>query len=382
MIRLTIPSIEKDDLKAVSEVLNSGYLVQGSWVARFESEVANYVGCKYAVAVSSCTAALHLALLAISVSPGDLVIVSSYSWPATANVVELCRAQPVFVDIQPDSFNIDPDRLENTLIKLMVNPETAKRVKAIIPVHTFGQLANMSSILEIAERYQIPVVEDAACALGATLNSKNAGSWGIMGCFSFHPRKAITTGEGGMITTNDPNLVRKLRALRNHGIDPDIPTTDFILPGFNYRITEFQAALGITQMRKLERIIIRRRRSAAYYNYLLKDTNLQQPIVSNGNKHIYQSYVIMLPQKIASKRDEIIAHLRNFGIETSIGTWNIPLTTYFRSRYGYKNEDFPVVDHVFKRSLTLPLYEGILETDQETVVNCLIQKINNYEDAK
>jgi dTDP-4-amino-4,6-dideoxygalactose transaminase len=378
MIRLTIPSIEEDDLQAVREVLASGYLVQGQRVAAFEQTVADYVGIKYAVAVSNCTAALHLALLALDVRPGDVVLVTAYSWPATANVIELCGAQPVFVDIQPDSFNIDPKCLESTLERLMAVRETAQRVKAILPVHTFGQLANMPAILEIANRYHVPVIEDAACALGAALNGKQAGTWGVMGCFSFHPRKAITTGEGGIITTNEPALARKLRALRNHGLDPESSTSDFIMPGFNYRMTEFQAAFGITQISKLERIITARRQRAAIYNDLLGEAQLQSPIVTLDNRHVYQSYVVLLPERIATRRDGIIVRLKERGIETTIGTWHIPMITYYQNRYGYRLGDFPVADRVFACSITLPLYESLSKEAQEQVVHQLAREAEGY----
>lgn len=372
MIRLTIPSIEEDDLQAVKEVLSSGYLVQGQRVAAFERAVADYVGTKYAVAVSSCTAALHLALLATDVRAGDLVLVTSYSWISTANVIELCGAQPVFVDIRPDTFNMDPSCLEVALQELMVVPDTARRVKAILPVHTFGQMADMPEILELADRYALPVIEDAACALGATLHDLQAGTWGVMGCFSFHPRKTVTTGEGGIITTNDSGLAHSLRALRNHGQDPDAPSPDFIMPGFNYRMTEFQAALGITQMAKLDRIIASRRRMAANYNELLSGTPVQAPKVSEGSHPIYQSYVVLLPEHMAPQRQEVIEQLKEKRIETSIGTWNMPMTSYFRSRYGYRMGDFPIVNHIFARSLSLPLYDNISSQDQRYILENLI----------
>jgi len=371
VIRLTVPSIEEDDIKAVERVLASGYLVQGRQVAAFEQAICDYVGTKNAVAVSSCTAALHLALLAIDVKPDDIVIVTAYSFIATANVIELCGAVPVFVDILPDTFNIDPDCLEKTLKRLMANGDTAHRVKGVLPVHTFGQMADMPAILELAERYNLPVIEDAACALCATLHGRQAGTWGVMGCFSFHPRKAITTGEGGIITTGDAALARRLRALRNHGQDPDLASPDFIMPGYNYRMTEFQAALGITQMDKLERIIIARGRLAAHYDELLKGTSLQPPEVAPGSRPIYQSYVVLLPERAATCRADIITRLKDQGIETSIGTWHMPITTYFRSRFGYKVGDFPTADQVFSRSMTLPLYEKMSPSQQEEVVDVL-----------
>jgi perosamine synthetase len=371
MIRLVIPSIEQDDLQAVREVLTSGYLVQGPRVAAFEQAIADYVGTRYAVAVSNCTAALHLALLALDTRPGDLVIVTAYSFVATANVIELCGARPVFVDIQADTFNLDPNCLEETLDRLMANSDTARRVKAILPVHTFGQMADMPTILEMAEQYDLPVIEDAACALGATLRGRQAGTWGVMGCFSFHPRKAITTGEGGIVVTNDAALACRLRALRNHGLDPDAPSPDFIMPGFNYRMTEFQAALGLTQMAKLDRTITARRRLAVHYNELLQDMPVQTPAVAPGSQPVYQSYVVLLPEKTSAYRTGIITRLKQQGIETTIGTWHMPMTTYFRSRYGYAVGDWPAADQVFARSLTLPLYKGLSEEEQGQVVHRL-----------
>jgi len=367
MIRLTIPSIEYEDLKAVQEVLASGHLVQGPQVAAFEAQVAERAGTDFAVAVSNCTAALHLSLLALDVRPGDMVIVTAYSWVATANVIELCGAQPVFVDIRPDTFNMDPSVLESVLQRLMGNRETARRVKAILPVHAFGLVASMAEIMNLADRYGIPVVEDGACALGASLDERPAGSWGRLGCFSFHPRKAVTTGEGGMVVGNDGELIRRLKALRNHGQDPHSQSPDFILPGLNYRMTEFQAALGITQMKKLDHIILSRKRLAQRYEELLCETSLMLPVVPPGHSPVFQSYVVLLPEEDSGFRNDVIARLKERGVETTIGTWNMPMTSFFRTRYGFMPGDFPVADRVFARSLTLPLYAHMTRSDQETV---------------
>jgi dTDP-4-amino-4,6-dideoxygalactose transaminase len=376
MIKLTIPSIDENDLQAVRDVLSSGYLVQGEQVKSFENAITNYVGSKYAIAVANCTAALHISLMALGVRPGDLVVVTAYSWLSTANVVELCGAQPVFVDICTDTFNMDPDCLERVLTELMSKTDTNKRVKAILPVHTFGQIADMPKILEQAERYNLPVIEDAACALGATLHGRQAGTWGQIGCFSFHPRKAITTGEGGIIVTNDIGLAKHLKALRNHGQDPDANSPQFIMPGFNYRMTEFQAALGFCQMTKLDRIIEIRRHLATSYNKFFEGTLIQPPLVSKGVKHVYQSYIVLLPKHLASKRQTIIEHLKKVGIETTIGTYHMPMTTYFRSRYNYRMGDFPIAEQVFACSLSLPLYEGLSFHAQQYIEETLIKHCN------
>jgi dTDP-4-amino-4,6-dideoxygalactose transaminase len=378
MIRLTVPSIDDAEVRAVREVLESGLLVQGPKVAAFERAVADSVGAAHGVAVSNCTAALHLALLALGVRPGDQVVTTTYSWPATSNVIELCGAEPVFVDICPDTFCMDPEELAKTLARLMDRPAAARRVKAILPVHAFGQIADMPAIAEIARRYDVPVVEDAACALGARLHERPAGSWGVMACFSFHPRKAITTGEGGMITTNDAALARTLRALRNHGQDSDAAGPDFILPGFNYRMTDLQGALGLAQMAKLSEVLSSRRRGAALYDQLLAETPLTPPYVAAGAEPVYQSYVGLLPEDAAPARAELIARLRAEGIETTVGTWHIPLTTFYRKRYGYQAGDYPAADRVFAGALTLPLHAYLTPSEQQLIVQSLLAGLDFF----
>ncbi|MCU0649677.1 MAG: DegT/DnrJ/EryC1/StrS family aminotransferase [Gemmatimonadaceae bacterium] len=376
MIRLTVPSIEADDLEAVRHVVASGQLVQGPHVGRFESAIADVVGSKHAVVVTNCTAALQMALLAVGVGPGDTVVIGAYSWPTTANVVELCGAVPVFVDVDPESFNMRVDALEETLQRLHASPHAGRRVKAIIPIHVFGQIADMRGILAVAERFGIPVIEDAACALGASAEQRQAGSWGVMGCFSFHPRKAVTTGEGGAIVTNDETHARYLRALRNHGQDPVADQPDpFMFPGFNNRMTEFQAALGVSQMAKLGRIIAARRALAQRYDELLPSWLSRQGVPADDPRHVFQSYVVLLPTEVAPRRAAMISELRTAGIETQIGTWHMPLITYYRSRYGYQRGAFPVCDDIASRALTLPLYEGMTADDQRAVVEAVSAQV-------
>jgi dTDP-4-amino-4,6-dideoxygalactose transaminase len=373
MIRLNVPVIEEEDLDAVRDVLKTGFLVQGARVLDLEKAFAARIGVPHAICVTNCTAALHLAMLALDVRAGDTVLVPTFSWPATANAVELCGAQPVFVEIEPRTFNMDPAALEKTLARIGKSADAMRRVKAVLPVHAFGRVANLTGIAEIAARHGVPVVEDAACALGARHAGKEAGAIGKIGCFSFHPRKAITTGEGGLVTTHDAAIAKHVRALRNHGLDPDAPAPDFIMPGFNTRMTEFQAALGATQLKKLDRLLTKRRALAKRYDTLLDGTNVTAPLACTGDDaHAYQSYVTLLPKELAPRRAEIIKTLRERGIETTIGTYHMPMTTYFRSKYGFREGDFPVTDDVFARAFTLPLHDQMTDADQEKVVHELL----------
>jgi dTDP-4-amino-4,6-dideoxygalactose transaminase len=361
MIRLAAPDLDEHDLAAVADVLRTGLLVQGQQVEAFEHRIEELTGAAHAVAVSSCTAALHLGLLAMRVAPGDRVAVAAYSWPASANVIALCGAAPVFVDIDARTFNMDPGALDRAL-------RGASRVKAIMPVHAFGGMAGMAEIKAIAVRYAVPIIEDAACALGAALNGRPAGTWGDLGCYSFHPRKLVTTGEGGVIITESPEIAARVRTLRNHGQAPDAPRPDFILPGFNYRLTEFQAALGRTQLSKLHRLIAARRRLAGQYDESLDGSGVLSPISIEPSAHTYQSYVVLLPSIAARQRDRVIALLKQYGIEAGIGTHHLPLTTYWRREVGCTEGDFPVTDHVAARALTIPLHTGLSIDDQRTVV--------------
>jgi perosamine synthetase len=263
-------------------------------------------------------------------------------------------------------------KLGERAAELMSGSNTRGRLKAILPVHAFGHIADMHSILDVAAKFELPVVEDAACALGARLHGRPAGSWGNVGAFSLHPRKAITTGEGGAIATDDDAVAWKVRTLRNHGIDAGSPIRDFVMPGFNYRMTDFQAALGVTQCAKLSRVVGRRQTLAAKYAWLLKDSPVTPPHAADGHEPVFQSYVCLLPSAAAPRRASLIAALRDRGIEATIGTWHVPMTTYFRTRYGFQRGDFPVCDDVCARALSLPLHERLEESEQEYVVSTLL----------
>jgi dTDP-4-amino-4,6-dideoxygalactose transaminase len=311
MIRLVVPEMGDAELDAVRQVLDSGYLVQGRNVRRFEELVASYLGMDHVVAVSSGTAALHLAVWALGLGPGDEVIVPDFTFPATANVVALVGARPVLADVSLDTFNLDPTRIAALV---------TSRTRAILPVHLFGLSAPMDEVLVMAERYGLPVVEDAACALGAEYKGRQCGTMGRIGCFSLHPRKAITTGEGGLIVTRDAGLADRLRSLRNHGMAPGPTGYHFVMAGLNYRMTDLQGALGIVQMERLDGIIKRRRTLAVVYDSELADIPwLIRPVAPDGGQHIYQSYVTLLDQGL--DRSRIMAALREDGIECTIGTY-------------------------------------------------------------
>jgi len=354
VIPLARPVVEDDDRRAVIAALDSGMLVQGARVATFEALLAEVIGVTDVVAVSSGTAALHLSLLALGTGPGHRVAVPAYSWPATANVVEAVGATPVFVDVDTQTYAMSQEGLD-----------AAGPLDVVLPVHPFGQMARM--------RTSSTVVEDAACALAARRDGHAAGTLGRAGCFSFHPRKAITTCEGGAVSTNDPLLADRVRAWRNHGIAAGSSPTEFVLPGLNYRLTEMQAALGAAQLSKLARILASRRHQAATYDELLDGTGIQVPVVPPGSEPVYQSYVVLLPHGVSPSA--VIAATRANGVETQIGTWHIPLTRFYREKYGFARGDFPGTDEVFARALSLPLGLGLAEADLKTVVAVLLEAV-------
>ena len=348
-IPIAKPHIGENERQAVNDVLKSGWLVQGRKVAEFETMVCKYTGAKYSKASSSCTTALHLALTALGIGPGDVVLVPSFTFVASANAIEYTGAKPVFIDIDPHSFNVDVSKAERFL---RLNANQQANVKAIMPVHLFGLCADMSAVMKLAKRYNILVIEDAACALGSFFDSTHAGTFGNAGCFSFHPRKLITTGEGGMLVTNSPEISDSVSSLRDHGAavsDLERHEKDgFLLPafdriGYNYRLTDIQAAIGVEQMRKLQWIINKRVEKAAEYNKELGDIDcFQLPRALEGYKHSYQSYVVMLRdpahvvidsnklEKLRNARDAIMAKLAEKGISTRQGTSAVHRLGYYR----------------------------------------------------
>lgn len=359
-IWLARPQVGEAEIAEIREVLASGWLTQGPKVAEFEAMVAERVGVLHAMAVTSATTALQLSLAALGVGPGDEVLVPDFTFPATANVVVQQRAQPVLVDIDPATFAMDPADLAAKI---------TARSRAIIPVHPFGLPADMGPIMQLAEEHGLAVIEDAACALGAEYVGRSAGSIGLAGCFSFHPRKSITTGEGGMITTSDDAFADRVGLLRNHGGARSHGRYLFEEAGFNYRLSDILAAVGVAQMRKLDLMLEARRRAAAWYDGALDSAGLaglQRPRVPDGRLHTYQSYVVMLDPQI--DRDGVIASLAAAGIETTLGTYALHAQPFFARTYGFGPGDLPNSFRAFTSTLALPLHPGIGLDEVEFVV--------------
>lgn len=360
-MRLTVPWLDDDEVDAVAAILGTGYLTQGPVAARFEQLIADYVGSERAIATSSCTTALHLALEALGIMPGDEVIVPDFTFPATANVVVQCGAMPVLVDIDPGTFNALPDAIEAAI---------TDRTRAIMVVHAFGQCAPMDEINFIAAAAGVPVIEDAACALGATYKGRQAGSLSEVACFSFHPRKVITTGEGGMITTSDQALADRMRLLSTHGGRRGELFVEFDEAGFNYRLSDINAAVGVAQMKKLTMILEQRRALAAVYTAALADVvGVRPPITAPDCEHTFQSYVVMLDEGI--DRDDVIRRLRAADVETTLGTYALHSEPFFTRMLGIDDAALPNASAAFARSLTLPLYPGMTEVDVLRVVKAL-----------
>lgn len=358
-IRLIVPEVGRAELEGVAAVLESGYLTQGPVVAAFEASVASYVKASHAIATTSATTALHLALAALGVGPGDEVIVPDFTFPATANVVVQLGARPVLVDVDLQTFNVDPDAVMRA---------TGPRTRAIMPVHAFGLMAPIEAVIELARDQGIPVVEDAACALGATRGEAMAGTSGTAGCFSFHPRKAITTGEGGMIVTDDDQLAERARAMRTHGGRRVEGRFAFDDVGFNYRLSDILAAIGLAQMDRLDAIIAGRRERAARYDELLDGVDgVSRPASTPG--HIYQSYVVMLNSNI--DRDTVIKQIAEANIETTLGTYAVHAQPSMMRRFGYQPGDLPNSYRAYLSSLTLPLHNGMTDADLIRVVGAL-----------
>lgn len=349
-VRLSKPYFgnRKKLLTLIESVLDSGYLTQGKYVAQLEQQVANYLGVKHAIAVSSGTAALHLSLIVLGIGSGDEVIVPAYTFPATANVVELVGAKPVFVDVSLDTYNINVEQIIS-----VVSPKT----KAIMPVHLFGNPADMDPIIEMANIHRLAVIEDAAASLGSEYKGIKCGSLGDLGCFSFHPRKIVTTGEGGMVTTNNDGLAEMIRCLRNHGIHTVETQNDFISTGFNYRMNEIEAVIGVSQMSEIGKIAKERQKIAQIYMDFLKDIpDITFQKILPECLNTWQSFVIKIKCRSVHS---ILKSLKKMGIEATIGTYALHLLKYYKEKYDYQPSDYQNAETLYRTGLALPFFKGI-----------------------
>ena len=373
-----------NEIKSVLGPLESGWLVQGPKVQEFEAKWSNFTSSKNSLAVTSCTTALHLSLAALGFGPEDEAIVPAFTWISTANVVEHLGGKVVFCDIDPLTFNIDVGQLESKI---------TSKTKAILPVHLFGLSADMDPINEIAKRHNLWVIEDAACGFGATYRGAHVGTLGTTGCFSFHPRKAITTGEGGMVTTSDSSLADKIRCLRDHGatmsdLQRHMGAKPYLLAdhpeaGYNQRMTDIQGALGSAQMDRAKQIVDERRRIAARYDKAFSDLDLlRTPLCPEGYQHGYQSYPCMFRpdnlglnnvKEVNSARNLWMESLQQAGISTRPATHAVHMLSYYKNKYEISPEDFPNAYIANDCSISLPLFHGMTDLEQEYVIECVSQ---------
>ncbi len=382
-IPITKPYFGPEELLAVQKPIETGWVVQGIYVKQFEEKFSAFTKVGYSSATTSCTTALHVAVAALGLKPGDEVIVPAFTWVATPNVVEYMGAKPVFCDVDLRTFNIDVDQVES-----LITPRTV----GILPVHLFGLCVDMDPLMRIARKHHLWVVEDAACAFGSWYKGKHAGTFGEFGCFSFHPRKSVTTGEGGMTTTERKDLDDKVRSLRDHGASRSDLTrhnskrafllADFNDLGYNYRMTDIQGALGCAQMDKAPFIMQERTRHAQRYNDLLAEVSwLETPVVPPGYVHGYQSYVCLFRpetpsmsnvERLFDRRNEIMVRLEERGIATRQGTHAPVIQGYYTDKYGLRPDQFPNAFYADQLTITLPLYVQLTPEEQDTVVRELL----------
>ena len=362
----------QEEWEALKEPLMSGWLTSGPKVREFEQLFAERHGVKHALAVTSATTALHLALVALGIKEGDEVIVPAFTWVSTANVVLYCGAKVVFVDVNPFTFNINPEDLSKRI---------TSKTKAIIPVHLFGLCADMDKIKEIAGN--IPLIEDGACAAGASYKGTPAGGLGTIGCFSFHPRKSVTTGEGGMITTNDDKLAEIMGMLRNHGASiseeqrhhgaKPFMLPDFNALGYNYRMTDLQGAVGVVQIKKLDQFINEREKWANFYTKELDSIPwLRTPKHGNDYKHGWQSFVTFVDEfKSPASRNEIMELLQQQGISTRPGTHAVHMLNFYKEKFNIQPSDYPGAQAANNYSMSIPLHNRMVAEDFNYVVSVI-----------
>jgi perosamine synthetase len=374
VLPLTRPDFDQSELDALAQCLASCWVTQGPLTREFERIVAVHHEARHALATTSCTSALHLAAMALELGPGDEVVVPAFTWVTSANCAEYVGAQPRFVDVDEATFNIDPKLLAEA-----ITPQT----KAIVAVHLFGLAAPMDEILVIAKRHGIRVIEDAACAIGSRYGGRPVGVIGDIGCFSFHPRKVVTTGEGGMVTTNDDGLAKAVAALRNHGatgLPADDPRAEkpwtmslFDRLGYNLRLSDIQAAVGVAQFKKLGRLLAERQARAQRYDVQLAELSdlALPPAGKRAGDHTYQSYVVRLRAGGRTRRNALMERLAAAGIQTRPGTHAVHRLGYYREKYGLCAEQFPVAAQSEDTTVTLPIFPGMTDAQQDRIVECV-----------
>lgn len=377
------PLIGEEEINEVVDCLRSGWLTTGPRVKRFEEEFGAFVGARYALAVSSATAGLHLALEAVGIERGDEVVTTPYTFTATAEVVRYFGADPVFADIDDQTFNLDPAKVDAVL-------NGRPKVKAIVPVHFGGQACDMDPILDLAAGRGIKVVEDAAHALPTTYDGRMVGQLGDLTVYSFYVTKTVVTGEGGMVVTDDPQYAERIAAMRLHGIKEDVfdrytanrPSWyyEVVAPGFKYNMSDISAAIGIHQLRKARDFQERRQRIAERYDAAFADLPLQTPAVRRpDDTHAWHLYVILLDlDQLSIGRDRFIEFMSEAGIGTSVHFIPLHLQPYWRDRYGFEPEDFPVAFDVYRRAVSLPIYPKMNDGDVERVVDAVCTIVTDH----
>lgn len=370
-MKLITPVFGEDEVAMVRQCLASGWVTQSPFVRRFEELFATRHNVPHAPACTSCTTALHLAVMALGIGPGDDVLVPAFTWITTANVVEYVGARPIFVDVNPATFNMDPQKAA-----CAVTPQT----KAIIPVHLFGLAAPMKELLALAQQHGLYVIGDAACAVGTEYDGQNVAGLGAAACYSFHPRKAITTGEGGMVTTCDATLAGRVAVLRNHGalarppVDAGKPWAmgEFDDLGYNFRMCDIQAAVGVPQMGRLDALLAERSALATRYNALLAHyEEILTPTIPVLCGHTYQSYVIRVRNGGKALRNGLMAALEAEGIQSKPGPHAVHRLGYYQNKYAFAPDDFPLAVLCEDTSIALPMFHGMQEEAQRTVCRCL-----------
>ncbi len=365
LIKLASPDIQESDIENCISVLRSGNLVQGVNVSTFEQKLESFAGFGHCAVVTSGTAALHLALLSLNIGVDDYVIVPDFTFPATANAVEIVGAEVLLCDVDTDSYVVAPKALEQ-----LIDKHSDKNIKAMIVVHEFGYPAEMASISKIAKKYGIALIEDAACALGTIADTKHVGYYSDVACFSFHPRKAITTGEGGALLSRNESLIDRVKVLRNHGMKAINGVVDFVEAGLNYRMSDFQAALAMGQIDRFPQEIEKRKYLADIYASMLKN-NVKILLPKYDNGHSWQSYMIQLDKEL--DRTQIIQLLLNKGIQSNLGAQALHELSYYKEKYLLEDETYINSKRLYSHGLVLPLYGKLERKEIEYIAQTLLK---------